>query len=315
MKNCHKCEYEIQESYKFCPNCGTNQTGKYCPNCKTQNELHSKFCCECGTELNDKLNTKNTFKVEIIEQPVPDFGITVEFKFSTSQTFDFAVEEAKKFDTFQQIGDDKKAIYRVTVLEEEIEKIEPLLENLKGWKNRKVYHNGEKVLWDSMFSYQWCYEQRKASYKPELYCFGYENNYEYNLWGCIQTRLAFREYSELFTYGKWLNTKGDWQFDKERISHELEKNIYKYRFCPAMNLELFKDVIIAFPEIVNPSKDDNWKFIRNYSTQDGLKITEKSSFGYTEEYYVNGAAPVSMKTFLLEISKRMTKKLPQGIIQ
>tara|TARA_R110000868_G_scaffold97135_2_gene267219 strand:- start:1716 stop:1856 length:141 start_codon:yes stop_codon:yes gene_type:complete len=46
-----------------------------------------------------------------------------------------------------------------------------------------------------------------------------------------------------------------------------------------------------------------------------LKITEKSSFGYTEEYYVNEAAPVSMKKFLTQISKKMTRKLPSGIIE
>src|SRR5690606_13826274 len=189
-----------------------------------------------------------------------------------SQTFDFAVEEASKFESYLKLGENKKAIYRVNVNEEEIESLEPLLENLKGWRNRKVYHNGEKALWDSMFSFQWCNQKRKNSFKPELYCFGFENNYDYNLWGCIQSRLPFTEYSQIFTYGKWLNTKGDFEFDKERIRHELEKNIYKYRFCPAINLDLIKDVLNVFPEIVNPVKDDNWKFIKNYGSQEGLKI-------------------------------------------
>lgn len=314
MKNCYKCQSEIQDNFKFCPHCGSNQQEIVCPNCKYKNEPNSKFCQECGTQLIEKPKNKKTPKVEIIEQSIPEFGITVEFKYSTSQTFEFAVEEAKKFNSFQQIGEDKKVIYRVTVTDDEIETLEPLLENLKGWRNRKVYHNGEKVQWDSMFSYQWCYGQRKASYKPELYCFGYENNYDYNLWGCIQTRLNFTEHSELFTYGKFLNTKGEWEFDKDRISHMLEKNLFRYRFCPAMNLELVKDVLLAFPDKVNPSKDKDWKFIRNYHSQDGLKITEKGSFGYVDEYYVNGAAPASMKKFLTQISKKITRKLPSGII-
>lgn len=314
MKNCYKCQSEIEESFKFCPHCGSNQQEFKCPSCKYKNEPNSKFCQECGTQLIGKPKSQKLPQTEIIEQTVPEFGITVEFKYSTSQTFDFAVEEAKKFNSFQQIGEDKKAIYRVNVTDDQIESLEPLLENLKGWRNRKVYHNGEKVLWDSMFSYQWCYGQRKASYKPELYCFGYENNYDYNLWGCIQTRLSFTEHSELFTYGKFLNTKGDWEFDKDRISHKLEKSLFQYRFCPAMNLELVKDVLEAFPSKVNPSKDKDWKFVRNYRSQDGLKITEKGSFGYVDEYYVNGASPESMKKFLTEISKKMTRKLPSGII-
>jgi RNA polymerase subunit RPABC4/transcription elongation factor Spt4 len=314
MKSCYNCRNEIREDFNFCPHCGSNQNEIVCPNCSYSNEPNSKFCQECGTQLNGKQKKEKRASDELIDQPVPETGITVEFKYSTSQTFDFAIEEAKKFSSYQQIGEDKKAIYRVNVPEDEIESLEPLLENLKGWRNRKVYHNGEKVLWDSLFSYQWCYDQRKASYKPDLYCFGYENDYEYNLWGCIQTRLSFNDHSELFTYGKWLNTNGDWTFDKDRISHVLEKKLYPYRFCPAMNLELVKDVLLAFPEKVNPTKDKDWKFVKNYHSQDGLKITEKSSFGYIDEYYANGAAPVSMNKFLEQIAKRMTRKLPSGII-
>lgn len=313
MANCYKCQTEIEESFKFCPYCGSNQQEITCSKCKYNNEPNSKFCQECGENLVRSKTKKETNAIEIIEQPIPDFGITIEFKYSTSQTFEFAVAEAKKFRTYQKIGEDKKAIFRVNVSDSEIQTLEPLLENLKGWRNRKVYHNGEKVLWDSMFSYQWCYGQRKASYKPELYCFGYENNYDYNLWGCIQSRLNFTEHSELFTYGKFLNTKGDWEFDKDRISHQLEKNLYQYRFCPAMDLDLVKDVLIAFPDRVNPSKDNDWKFIRNYRSQDGLKISEKDSYGYVDEYYANGAAPTSMKNFLAQMSKRMNKKLPKGI--
>lgn len=314
MKNCYKCEIIIEEGFKFCPNCGSNQTEIICPNCNYKNKSNSKFCQECGEQLVTKSKDKIEPKLELINQPIPEFGITVEFRYSTSQTFDFAVEEAQKFRTYQQIGEDKKAIYRVNVNEDQIENLEPLLENLKGWRNRKVYHNGEKVKWESMFSYQWCYSQRKTSYKPELFCFGYENNYQYNLWGCVQTRLAFTENSELFKYGKWLNTKGDWEFDKERISHELEKTLFQYRFCPAMNLELVKDVLLAFPDRVNPSTDDDWKFMRNYSSQDGLRITQKSNFGFEEEYFVNGAAPNSMKKFLLQVTNRMTRKVPIEII-
>ena len=53
MKNCYKCDSEIEESFKFCPNCGSNQTELACPNCKYKNEPNSKFCQECGTNLKE----------------------------------------------------------------------------------------------------------------------------------------------------------------------------------------------------------------------------------------------------------------------
>ena len=80
-----------------------------------------------------------------------------------------------------------------------------------------------------IFNYSWCFNQRKSSFKPELYCFGYENEYQLNTWGCIQSQLSFTENSELFTFGKWLNKNGDWQFDKERIRHYLQKNLFHYK--------------------------------------------------------------------------------------
>ncbi|WP_240740154.1 hypothetical protein [Flagellimonas allohymeniacidonis] len=244
--------------------------------------------------------------------PIPSTGITVEFNFSTSQTFDFAVEEASKFASYRMIGEGKKAVYRVNVPDTSIEELMPLLENLKGWRNRRVYHNGEKMKWDTIFGYQWCYEQRSASFRPNLYCFGYDNDYSYNLWGCIQSRLEFRENSDLFTYGKWLNTKGDWEFDKKRILHELQKNLFPFRFCPALNLGLTREVLEAFPEKVNPHQDKDWKFVENWRSQDGLKITQ-SKYGFPQEMYANGAQPASMKKFVMGISKKIKHKLPEGV--
>lgn len=316
MKICYKCTSGIQDDFKFCPHCGANQSEIKCSNCNFLNEPNSRFCQECGTNLSvqkekeTKINSKEP-EVELIIVPIPDFGITIEFNYSSSQTFEFALIEAKKFDSFVEFGEGKKAIYRVTIAEDQIELLDNLVENMKGWRNRRVYHNGEKVLWDSIFSYKWCYDQRKKSYKPEYYCFGYENNYEFNLWGCIQSRLGFSENSELFTYGEWLNNKADWKFDKERISHNLEKNIYQYRFCPVMNLELIKDVIDAFPEKVNPANDKNWKFVRNWRSEEGLKVIT-NDYGYKEENYMNGAAPTNMKNFVNEISKKINRKLPTG---
>lgn len=318
MKACYKCTSEIQDDFKFCPYCGANQLEVKCSNCSYLNEPNSKFCQECGTilkvqketEKDNKLNVKNKEpEIELIIDPIPTFGITIEFNYSTSQTFDFALIEAEKFDSYVKFGEGKKAIHRVTIAEDQIELVGALVENMKGWRNRRVYHNGEKVLWDSIFNYKWCFDQRNKSYKPEYYCFGYENNYDFNLWGCIQSRLGFSENSELFTYGEWLNNKADWKFDKERIRHNLEKNIYQYRFCPAMNPELIKNIIDAFPEKVNPARDKNWKFVRNWRSEEGLKIIT-NDYGYKEENYMNGAAPANMTKFAKEISKKINSKLP-----
>jgi len=316
MKACYNCNLEIEDDFIFCPHCGANQDEIICPQCSYKNEPNSKFCQECGYNLfknkkSEKEKVPKKSENELITHPIPESGMTIEFNYSTSQSFSFALEEAKKFNSFVELGEGKKATYRINIAEDQLSEVNDLVDHIGGWRNKRVYYNGEKIPWDSVFEYIWCFSQRKSCFKPELYCFGYENRYEFNLWGCLNTNLSFTENSELFTYGKWINDKGDWQFDKERIKHELERNVYQYRFCPAMNLDLIKDVLEAFPDIVNPLNDKKWKFVRSYSSENGLKVLV-NDYGYEEEVYMKGAEPKNMKDLINEISKKIKRKLPTG---
>lgn len=321
---CPKCSTELKEKFKFCPTCGYDLLKTIdCEECGYQNESNSKFCQECGAPLRnssdrEKQTTTNEVvtKNKVVEtEPLPDNGITIEFSYSSSQSFDFAVESAKKFPTFRQFGEGKKAIYRISFDPSKMDSAIELIEHLKGWRKRTVYVDGQKVPWDSVFAFSWCYERKKASFKPELYCFGYENNYEFNVWGCIQARLPFTENAEWFTWGQWLSNKGDWKFDKERIKHELQKTLYPYRFCPALQPTLIQEVLNALPNEVNPNKDKNWKFVESWGTESpaGLVATV-NRFGFEEKVVMKGVSPTGegLKIILEQISKRVKFRLPTG---
>ncbi len=318
---CLSCGKELASEFRFCPYCGHDmQKPVVCPNCQYLNESNSKFCQECGAPLRGaapsrpqtrpRATDKQATTVEI--EPPPNDGITVEFPYSTAQTFDFAVEYAKRFPTFRQYGEDKKAIYRVTFDPRDMVSALGLVEHLKGWRRRTVYVDGEKVTWDSVFSFAWCYERKLASFKPELYCFGYENEYEFNVWGCIQAHLPFIEHAEWFCWGTWLNDRGDWRFDKERILHELQKALYPYRFCPALQPQLVEDALAALPDVVNPGKDKNWKFVERWGDDHlpGLVVTV-NRFGVREKVVMKGVAP-SGQGALKDLAKRMKFRLPPG---
>jgi hypothetical protein len=121
-----------------------------CPNCQYANESNSKFCQECGTPLlparpqGRAKATENRASIVEIEPPSSN-GITIEFPYSSAQTFDFAVECAKQFPTFRQYGEDKKAVYRVTFDPLDMASALELVDYLKGWRRRVVYVDGEKV--------------------------------------------------------------------------------------------------------------------------------------------------------------------------
>ena len=318
MKICQTCSREIQDTFNFCPNCGSD-LGRpiVCNDCHYENEPNSKFCQECGNALFERFNKKEikSKPTKNINTEIPEpskSGITIEFPFTTAQSFDFAIKEAIKFESFEQFGDDKKAIYRITFAEGELYKAKDLLEQLKGWRKRTVYNNGEKVQWNSVFGFTWCYERKLSSFKPEYYCFGYENEWEFNIWGCMRAMMPFTENSRWFTYGKWVNKEGDWQFDKERIKHELTKDIYTFRYCPALDTSLIQEVIEALPNVVNPKKNKNWKFIESYTVENNALVVKINEYGFEQTRYITGVGP-NGKGFLKDIGDNIKRKLPDFI--
>lgn len=318
---CPSCNNKLDAKFRFCPHCGYDLTTPIvCPNCQYPNETNSKYCQECGTPLKNQTSDSKprsipqkppvTTFTEEIEDP-PGSGITIEFPYSSAQSFDFALNCAQRFSTFKQYGNDKKAIYRVTFQPADMDQATELVENLKGWRRRVVYVNGEKVTWESVFSFTYCYEKKKASFKPEIYCFGFENDWEFNIWGCIQAHLPFSDHAQWFCWGSWLNEKGDWEFDKERIRYELQKALYPFRYCPALQPELIQDAISALPDVVNPTKDRNWKFVERYGEEatPGLVIVTER-YGFREKVVMKGVCPNGTGAFK-ELAKRMKHRLPQ----
>lgn len=211
---------------------------------------------------------------------------------------------------YRQYGEGKKALFRVTIDPLEMVSALELIEHMKGWRRRVVYVDGEKVTWDSVFSFTWCYEKKVASFKPEYYCFGYENDYEFNLWSCVQARLPFTEHSDWFCWGSWLDKRGDWRFDKERIRHELQKTLYPHRYCPALQAEKSEDVLSALPDTVNPNKDRNWQFVERLVDESlpGLVVTV-NRYGLREKVVMKGVSPNGQGA-LKDIAKRLKYRLP-----
>lgn len=320
MISCSTCNASrLKEDYVFCPYCGKPlaKPGK-CTNCGHQNASSAKFCQECGLSLQtNRFGQTEIPKAPLLEEdPIPTSGITIEFGYSSSTNFDFAVQAAEVFPSFRTFGEGKKALYRINFDQSEIVSTIELVKFARGWKSSRIYVNGEKTTWDAVYSFLWCYERRCASFKPDLYCFGYENEYDLNIWGCTQARMPFREHANWVEWGQWLDNNGNWQFDKERIRHELQKELFPYRFCPAIQLDLVEDALTAFPEKVNPRKNKNWKFVESWG-DDGLStglVVTVDRYGYADKVTMKGVAP-NGKGALQEVIKRMKHKLPKEVMR
>lgn len=276
-----------------------------CPSCKALMPPASKFCPSCGASISDKPKDKKVLVEK--PEPVPSTGITVEFLFSSSGSFEQAVQEAKKAETFRMFGEGKQAVYRMNYPRKEIERFLPLLEYLKGWRKRKVYVDGELQQWDSVFAFTWCFFQREAAYRSHEYCFFGMNN-TLNIWGCTQARLDFADYTDLFKMGSFKDAR-TFVFNKERIRHDLQNNLFPYRFCPALNFDLVEAVIREFPDVIDPQKDKNWGYRETYHGSDVgcLRLVRKDPYLGEQEVLVDGVKPGSAHVGL-DILRSAVKK-------
>lgn len=282
---------EVLESLKCCP--------QMCPQCGASANTEAKFCPACG------FNFSSTDGSAACQYSVPAKGITIEFAESTAGSFSKALEHARNLETFRIFQKNKKNWYSVVYPSGNVEEALPLIQCLSGLRNRYVHIDGIEQIWDDVFGFAWCSTQRATAYRPVEYCFGKDDN-RLNPWSCKQSRMDWTEWANWFCYGRWEKSgifggKLKWRFDKDRIRHELQTNLFRYRFCPYLCTDISEAVIKHLPDVVTPDTDPSWGYHRSYEATPGaVKITEKdrsSGFTFTNEYWADGVSPKGLKAF------------------
>lgn len=275
------------------------QQGKVCPSCGTENGSDASFCPKCGASLSI---ADQEVKVQF---EIPTSGIAIEFAESTSASFSKALGIAKATEGYETCMKGKKKWHFALYPSGQIAEALPLAESLKNLRNRCVYIDGEEKQWSEIFGFAWCVSQRATAYRPVEYCFGRDEN-RLNPWGCKQSSMDWTEWANWFGYGKWDKTglmgkKLQWKFDKQRIRHELETNLYPYRYCPFLKTKLSEAVLKHFPEIIVPDSDPNWEFHYQYEETPGaVKIKPKKnsdSFISSNELWADGVRPKGLVIF------------------
>ena len=266
-----------------------------CPSCSAKVPRDAKFCPACGVslELSDKA------AAVAVEYSIPKTGVAVEFAESTASGFVDAVRKAKLAPENAECVKGNKTWYMAAWPKEQIEEAAKLVEDLKGMRNRKVWVDAEESRWDDVFGFTWCSEQRNIAYRPIEYCFGVDEK-RLNIWGCKNARMDWAKWSDWFSYGRFkkgglLKSGHIFAFDKKRIRHELETNLYRFRFCPHLNFELIEAVIENMPDEVEVKPKGDWTYKRDYDESPGsIKIKEKNvngGYSYTDEYHASGVEP------------------------
>jgi hypothetical protein len=272
-----------------------------CFQCGAKIEVNARFCSSCGADVAD------------VEAPViaadilpPSSGFAIQFCESTAGGFPAALEFARQNPSFQTCIRNKKTWYQASWPDTGFSEALKLADHLSGIRNRRCFHNGEEKSWDDMFGCAWCVHAREAAYRPVEYCFG-KSEGRLNLWGCKQARMDWADWAPWLSYGSFKKTfmgtrPNEWTFDKKRIRHELETNVYRYRNCPHLDFGFIEAVVEALPDTVCVDKSQDWKYNRTYEFSPGCiqikEVEESGVISFSSEYYADGVRPVGFQAFL-----------------
>lgn len=264
-----------------------------CPKCGQNSPADAKFCPNCGGPISAEQKVQLSFSI-------PDSGYAIEFAESTASNFPAALALATKAFGYQTCVKSGKTWHLAVYGGEQFDQVTALATLLSGIKNKKLHINGKEEAWDDVFGFIWCEAQRRSAYRPDEYCFGLDEK-RLNLWGCKQVRMDWTEWGEWFSFGQFIKANGrnsyTWQFDKQKIVHELNSKIYKLRFCPHLNMQLIQAIIELLPDEIEVSpRSAEWSFKHSYEQVPGsVKICEKDDNGdgisWSNEYFASGVKP------------------------
>lgn len=270
---------------------------RVCPGCSATAPGDAKFCPDCG----DSLTQSDKESAVAITYDIPKTGFTIEFAESTASGFGDAVRKADAAPIHSICVKAKKSWYMAAWPKEQIIEVLAIVRDLKGMRNRKVWVDGEETRWDEVFGFAWCSDERGSAYRPNEYCFGISDK-QLNTWGCRQIRMEWNSWADWFSYGSFKKgglIKGDpkFVFDKKRIRHELETNLFRFRHCPHIDFALIDAVLTSFPDEVRVTTNGPWKYKKDYEHTPGcITVKEKivdDDYTYVDEYYSSGVVPTS----------------------
>jgi hypothetical protein len=266
-----------------------------CRSCAALISGGAKFCPSCGSPIPNS----DAVEDQSSSYTIPQTGFAIEFGESNALNFQAALDHAKTSATFGSALKGNKCWYVAGWPKEAFDGVYKLANLLSGLRNRRLFLDGAEQPWDDVFQFSWCARQREQAYRPTEYCFGLDEK-RLNPFGCKQLRMEWSGWSDWFSLGAFRNSgrksgKPIWVFDKDKIRHQVNTNLFKFRFCPHLRAGLTESIIEALPDEVDPAADSDWEYKDSYDAVPGsVKIVENQGgegFSMRVERDVFGVRP------------------------
>lgn len=259
MPVCDKCEARIPEGANFCPK-----------------------CADPVTEADYEAEPSSRDGVS---------EISIEFGHSTSSRYEDAVELASRVPSYERSGEGTDVSHRVTLETSDVALATSLWDLVSNWTSSRMEIDGEGASKrDLTYGALGCYQSRQDAYSPTEYCYG-EGEYNQNIWGCHKLGLPLAGWRDSwFTWGGF-DDEGRWHWDRERISHELEKGLHEYRHCPVLNRDAVLAVLESLPDGIDPTTNPRWNYVTDWDGNREVPIGVCSTLAEAKRLSVGDHTP------------------------
>ena len=225
----------------------------------------------------------------------------IKFGKSTSKNYEYAVELASRFDTYEKEGNDKTILHSVLFSDKQLDDFFQLYDLVGKWKSTKIYIDGELLL---NHNFLWCFKERSYAYSPVDYCFNKEdgNSYNDNYFGCKYIEVNPLSYQGLSGFGT-MKEDGTFIVDKNKIHHYLMNCARRFGPCPAFDLNNMIGLLNELPDEINPRRQKDWEYVFEYSDgREHAVAVKKSNHNFSfykmedeQQSYEHEYKPVSKK--------------------
>lgn len=256
-----------------------------CDKCQAHIPDGAQFCPQCADPV-----TAADHETAPVESPNAS-TIAIRFGHSTSGNYDDAVHMAMKLPTYRKVGEGKDVEHHVSLGTEDVGLAISLWDVVGGWSSSQMTIDGARASKkDLTRGALGCYQARQEAFNPQQYCFG-EGRRRPNIWGCQRMNMPLSGWANWLQWGDF-DDHGRWVFDKERIRHALERQLYENRFCPVLNRERVLKTLGAMPGRVDPKRDLGWEYITKWAEGKGrVAVGVRPLIDHGPEYVIGDYTP------------------------
>lgn len=250
-----------------------------CPSCGNENPEGARFCMNCGSSLNAQPTPA--------ADSSPSSTITIEFGKSSSANYTAAVQAAKQYPTYEEIGEGKDIRHKVTFDSESLSSAAELLDLVGRWKSTTFTIDGKLVSASKVWPGLSCYIERSKAFDPTEYCFGKDDaeRYNDNDLGCRHCGINPYSWQGLKGFGS-MTADGAFVVDKERLRHEVFRNLEDYVWCPALDQKKIEEKLKRIPDVIDPRKNRQWEYITEYEGGKEIAVAVRKKSRASEQGYV-----------------------------